>query len=110
MANGEDGSMSNGDDYRAGRVDAELKGIHETLDHINKKLDNNIEWQANVAGRLAAGAEKFEQLQGGMDAHTTAIQELQKKDKGVLAIASTVGGAIGAAAAVAIKLLTAGKF
>ena len=92
------------DRYRAGRVDQELKAIDETLKRFEEKLDDNIEWQRQVDIRLAAGVEKFGTIEGRIESHDDDIEALKNKDRGVLAIASTVGGAIGSLTAVLIKI------
>lgn len=47
------------DRYREGKVDTELKNINGTLQRLEGKLDNNLEWQTGVDIRLAGGVEKF---------------------------------------------------
>lgn len=94
----------NNDRYRAGQVDKELEIMNETLKHIVGKLDDNIEWQRGVDTRLATGVEKFGTIEGRIEAHDDDIEALKNKDRGVLAIASTVGGGIGSLTAVLIKI------
>lgn len=94
------------DRYRAGRVDAELAGMNRRLDEITTKLDRQLEWQQRVETRLATGAEKFESIEGTLTEHGTAIENLKDARRGIIGVASAIGGAIGTAAAAAIKFWT----
>jgi len=88
-----------GPGYREGKVDAGLLEITRRLDHIDKKLDRSLE------ARLASGAERFTTLTNNQIAHAAALDEFRNSQRGVLAIASTIGAALGAALATALRIL-----
>lgn len=97
--------MTNGDkSYREGKVDAELAEVNRRLGHIEGKLDRSIEWQQKVEARLAEGAVQFTQLRQNDVAQAQAVDDLRNSQRGVLALASTIGGAIGGAIAAAMKI------
>jgi hypothetical protein len=91
--------------YREGRVDAELQEVNRRLDHITKKLDQSLEWQQKTEARLAEGAVRFLTLTNNQVAHAAALDEFRDSQRGVLAIASTIGAALGAALATAMRIL-----
>jgi hypothetical protein len=94
-----------GPGYREGKVDAGLLEITRRLDHIDKKLDRSLEWQQATEARLASGAERFTTLTNNQIAHAAALDEFRNSQRGVLAIASTIGAALGAALATALRIL-----
>ena len=91
------------DRYRAGKIDQELKGINNSLLHITEKLDKNLEWQSEVNSRCVSGGIRIETLEKNRIRDADDIEALKNKDRGVLALASAIGGAIGAGTAAAIK-------
>ena len=91
-------------DYRAGQMDAELKEVNRRLEHIETKLDRHLDWQQKAEARLAEGAERFRTLTQNDVAHAAAVEQLRNSQRGVLALASTIGGAIGGAIAAAMKI------
>ena len=93
------------DRYRAGQVDKELEIMNKTLTRFEEKLDDNLEWQRGVDARLTLGAEKFRTTDITLGEYGTDIEALKNKDRGVLAMASTIGGAIGSATAVLMRVL-----
>ena len=94
-----------GPGYREGKVDAGLLEITRRLDHIDKKLDRNLEWQQTTEARLASGAERFTTLTNNQVSHAAALDEFRNSQRGVLAIASIIGGALGTAAGVVMKIV-----
>lgn len=85
----------------AGKLESDIDHIKGAVDHLTKKVDDWNKWATGVEARLSAGNVRFEQ----MDDMQTDVEALKKADRGVLAIATAVGGAIGSFAAVVLKFL-----
>jgi hypothetical protein len=92
--------------YREGKVDAELREVNRRLVRIETKLDNNLDWQQATEARLAEGAERFRALMQNDIAQVEALEDLRNSQRGVLALASTIGGAIGGGIAAAMKFFS----
>jgi hypothetical protein len=95
--------------YRAGRIDQELKGINTVLGEIKRKLDDNIAWQNDVDSRSTAQAIRLHNVEIIGRRNADNIENLRDKDRGVLALASTIGGILGGAISILIKIFGGGQ-
>lgn len=79
------------DGREAGRTTDILESVVDRLERIEKKLDGLTDWQRSVDAKLAAGNEKFRQL--------------ESRDRTVGTLASAIGATIGASVAAALAFL-----
>lgn len=81
--------MNGDDEYRAGAVDAQLGIMNKRLAEIRDSLSCVVEWQRHVDARLAAGSERFKQVNKNAD----DIENLKSSDR-KWGVASMLGAAI----------------
>lgn len=84
--------------YENGLKDAEITSLTKAVARIEGKLDANIEWQRGVDKRLAAGNEKFRNIDGRVEAIEHDVEKLEDRDRnlGILTVVlTTVAGFLG---------------
>jgi hypothetical protein len=91
----------------------EEKDFYDTMQKVEGRIVDKIEGVNGKVSELSREVGETKTLVKGnsdkLSNHTDDIENLKDKDRGVLALASTIGGAIGAGTAAALKFFGGGE-
>lgn len=76
-----------------GRVNTMLQTLSTSMQRIENKLDEYAKWQQGVMESLAAGNEKFRQLEDNCKDNRSEIRKLKDRDRN-LGVMSVLGNII----------------